>query len=199
MNADSQYRFRNEDKTDGGMMAYASLDRSGSNISTASPSEPKGQTKLGRYIEYAMHTGGAAELDFSDAAKLVRSDRLPDASSARQSIRLVFNTCIEALDQAADPEADVVGRSNAVSAYGDALSRLWNYSEDRGDDFAALINCLQCMHIDVPAEDVRAEEIKAIRRVIRRASDVSRFSGTDLAECTHMLAKAGCDVFRGLR
>ena len=114
-------------------------------------------------------------------------------------IKLAFQTCIGALDTAAENDDDIVLKSNALSDLQEALGRLWQARAAREEQFGDLVSHVQGLLLKAPAEDLRARQLVAIREVVRRSSHISELTDADLRDFERILIKAGCDVFREMQ
>jgi len=143
-------------------------------------------------------TGGGDHLSSRIAAPAeVGGKRVPTDSA--KTTRLLFDSCLQAVESAIDSEGDKIEQGNAFFTLLDGLGNLWELREGQENQFAQLINLLQTLLLRTERENYDAEQMDSIRRVLKAASFRRPITDQDIAEYVSILSRGGCDVFRALR
>ena len=143
----------------------------------------------------------AADIDASigaPSAEVGAVSALPVAGSRRR-IQQAFTECKVALECALNSGHDFIAKANALTDFADALAVLWNERTHRERQFSLVVNRLQTMMLEMDLENVLEEKLQAVRRVVSSAAAAPQLTNSDVRFVSSTLAKAGCDVFTGLR
>ena len=161
-----------------------------------------GGSVSGEHYSSGLETSGMRSTGSTALRTTARSAKsspfLEIAPRIKHRIHSLFEACITNLDQANDHSEDFFIRNNSLGRVRDSLSDLWNVRSKREEQFAEVINMLQCVFTRRPVEDFSEQQIGAIRCAFVKLQDEPMLDDEVANEVTADLLKGGVDVFREL-
>lgn len=120
-------------------------------------------------------------------------------SNINTKIRLIFNSCIAAVDEAIENYSDFILRENAIDDLRQGLLRLWDIRNEREKYFSNFINTLNIILLRDEDDELTINHLNGIRRVLNEALLLQHITKADIRDTQKILQLAGCDVYKGLR
>ncbi len=161
-----------------------------------------GGSVSGEHYSPALQTSGTMSTGSTALHTSARGTRcsplLEIAPRIKHRIHALLDACITNLDQANDNSEDFFLRNNSLGRVRDSLADLWSVRSKREEQYAEVINMLQCVFLGKPVEEFSGRQIDALRRVFVKLRDEPDFDDEAANEVTAELLKGGVDVFREL-
>lgn len=117
---------------------------------------------------------------------------------ARHAVRALYATCLDCLERAESQSDNFFARNAALEQLRDSLTELWDMRQLHEEQFAEVINMLQCLFADRRVEDFHANHLEAMRAVFDRLRTEFEVDDQLANDLTRVLLQGGLDVFREL-
>lgn len=138
-------------------------------------------------------TGGDSRGFTSAKQAQRRKEVLP---KVRHAVRALYATCLDCLDRAESQSDNFFARNAALEQLRDSLAQLWEMRRSHEEQFAEVINMLQCLFADRRVEDFQDQHLAAMRSVFERLRTEYAVDDQLANDLTRILLQGGLDVFR---
>lgn len=116
----------------------------------------------------------------------------------RHAVRALYATCLDCLERAESQSDNFFARNAALEQLRESLSQLWEMRQLHEEQFAEVINTLQCLFADRRVEDFQDNHLEAMRSVFERLRIEFEIDDQLANDLTRILLQGELDVFREL-
>jgi len=148
-------------------------------------------------------TGEKAPEQAPEKARETGRNDVPSQTARRRPNSLpifycLLDNCLEKIDQALEDVSDIIGKSNALSAFASYVEQIWEERNNYERDWVLLVNQLRCILLDVDFKDVSEKQIVALESVCNTLYNSKSITEDSLDSCLTTLEEGGWKLFREL-